>query len=127
MLRTNSKKAKENLKKYILNNFNPADSQFSDLEETTDIKAACKAIYTIFNVEKAAVGTYARMSKKERFIDWCQGLPSILDTCYYYNRSAVDDLGEILEETEAEKEKCSDDEAAALLTSLLYREIVKNM
>ena len=127
MLKTNSKKAKENIKKYILDHFNPCDSRFLDLEGTTDIKTACSAIYTIFNIEKAAVGTYARMSEKERFVDWCKGLPSILDTCYYYNRSAVDDLGEILEETESEKEKYSDDEAAVLLTNLLYREIVKNM
>ena len=33
------------------------------------------------------------------------GLPSVLDTCYFYNRSAVDDLGAILEETESEKAK----------------------
>lgn len=32
-------------------------------------------------------------TNEQVFIDWCQGLPSILDTCYYYNRSAVADLG----------------------------------
>ena len=59
------------------------------------------------------------------FADWCAGLPSILNTCYYYNRSAVDDLGEILEETEEEKEKYTQTEAEKLLTALIYREIKK--
>ena len=58
------------------------------------------------------------------FESWAAGLPSILDTCYYYNRSAVDDLGAILEETEAEKEKFTESDAESLLSRLIYRELV---
>lgn len=49
----------------------------------------------------------------------------ILDTCYYYNRSAVDDLGAILEETEEEKARFTEQEAEQLLTDLIYRELTK--
>ena len=52
-------------------------------------------------------------------------MPSILDTCYYYNRSAVYDLGAILEETAEEKARYNEAQAETLLTSLIYRELVR--
>lgn len=128
MLKTNSRQAKENIKNYILENFNPCDfEQYAHLADTMDYKKACKVIFDVFNAEKQPIGSYAQMTEAERFFDWCAGLPSILDTCYWYNRSATEDLGNILEETEAEKEKYSDSDACKLLTSLIYREIKKNM
>jgi hypothetical protein len=46
------------------------------------------------------------------------------DPCgYYYNRSAVDDLGAILEQSEREKAQYSEAEAENLLTHLIYREL----
>lgn len=59
------------------------------------------------------------------FIDWCQGLPSILDTCYYYNRSAVADLGDILQQSERERAQYTEEQAERLLTHLIYQELVK--
>lgn len=59
------------------------------------------------------------------FIDWCQGLPSVLDTCYYYNRSAVVDLGNILEQSERERAQYTEEQAERLLTHLIYQELVK--
>lgn len=64
-------------------------------------------------------------SKAEMFEDWAAGLPSVLDTCYYYNREAVEDLGNILDETEEEKARFTEDQAEKLLTSLIYRQLVK--
>jgi len=53
-------------------------------------------------------------------------LSSIIDTCYYYNRSAVDDIAEILQQTEAEKAKYTDErKAEKFLSALIYREITK--
>ena len=46
-------------------------------------------------------------------------------TGYYYNRSAVDDLAGILEETDAEKARYNEQDAEKLLTSLIYRELMK--
>ncbi|RHP47027.1 hypothetical protein [Clostridium sp. AF32-12BH] len=128
MLKTNSKKVHENVKKYILANFDPCNSEeFAALENTNDIKAACNAIYNTFKAEKAPVGAYATMTERERFIDWCSGLPSILDTCYYYNRSAIDDLAKILEETEEESKGYGESQAEDLISYLLYHEIKKNL
>lgn len=59
------------------------------------------------------------------FIDWCQGLPSILDTCYFYNRSAVADLGAILQQSERERARYTESQAEQLLTHLIYQELVK--
>ena len=64
-----------------------------------------------------------RLSRYDLFEDWCAGLPSILDTCYYYNRSAVDDMGNILEESDTEKAKYTEQQAEKRLTQLIYREI----
>ena len=130
MLKANSKQAKENIKNYILENFNPCDfEQYAHLEGTTEYTKACTVIYSVFKSEKWCNREdyqYYGNNESKAFSDWCAGLPSILDTCYWYNRSATEDLGNILEETEAEKEKYSDSDACELLTSLLYREIKKN-
>jgi len=64
-------------------------------------------------------------TNEQVFIDWAQGLPSVLDTCYYYNRSAVDDLGAILEQSAREKAQYTEAEAEQLLTHLIYRELKK--
>ena len=59
------------------------------------------------------------------FEDWARGLALGNLFCYYYNRSAVDDLGEIMEETEEEKAKYTEQEAEETLTRLIYREMEK--
>lgn len=122
MLKTNSKKAVENIRSYIMDNFTPENYTNKPPQNFPSIAAF---ILSTFRSEKPAKGGYSRMSEKERFTDWAQGLPSILDTCYYYNRSAVDDLGKILEETESEKARYSEARAESLLTSLIYRELMK--
>lgn len=57
------------------------------------------------------------------FEDWARGLALGGLFCYYYNRSAVDDLGAILEETEEEKAKYTEMQAEEMLTRLIYREM----
>lgn len=122
MLKTNSKQARQNVQAYIMQNFT---GENHGIETPETFTATAAVIMQVFNSEKPAEGAYSRMSEQERFIDWAQGLPSILDTCYYYNRSAVDDLGAILEETEQEKARYSEQNAEQLLTSLIYRELVR--
>lgn len=125
MLFSNSKKAEENIKAYIIENYTPENYGF---EETDNFETICKNIMSCFCVEKAyplqiTVNYYK--SIQACFEDWCAGLPSILDTCYYYNRSAVDDLGRILEETEEEKARFDEIKAEKCLSDLLYRVILK--
>lgn len=122
MLKTNSKKALENIRAYILNNYTP---EAYNLPETSDFRTAAKEIYRCFYTEKHDNAEWGRVPEADIFADWCGGLPTVLDTCYYYNRSAVDDLGLILEETETEKARYNESDAEKLLTSLIYREIKK--
>lgn len=123
MLKSNSKKAKENIRQYIIDNFTPEN--YTDTPPESFDKIA-RFIFETFRAEKyncAEDFRYYRNNEAEAFADWCAGLPSLLDTCYYYNRSAVDDLAAILEESEAEKQRFTEEEAENLLTTLIYREI----
>lgn len=130
MLRTNSKKALENIRAYILEHFNGENYDFSG--DPNNFHEVAVFIYNCFIAEKYGNESCERyyyrnnMSMQNVFEDWAAGLPSVLDTCYYYNRSAVDDLAAILEETEQEKVKYNDErKAEKLLTGLMYFRIVK--
>ena len=126
MLKTNSKKARENIRQYIIDRFDPCGYDIEKTPETFPEIAAC--ILDVFVHEKPYSTKYIyryMLSDEKVFADWCAGLPSILDTCYYYNRSAVDDLAAILEETETEKAKYDERDAERLLTHLIYRELMK--
>ena len=120
MLRT--KKANENIRAYIMNNFTPENYTDNTPKDFPEVAAF---ILDIFRKEKMSDSRYHDCSEFAAFTDWCQGLPSVLDTCYYYNRSAVDDLGAILEETAEEKARFSEQEAERRLTWLIYRELSK--
>lgn len=121
MLKTNTKKARQNVREYIVNHFDPSDYDGGDTVNCDDFGEVARFILDTFESEKF----YDRGNRQELFEDWAQGLPSVLDTCYYYNRSAVDDLGAILEETDAEKSKYSEQQAEHVLTYLIYSELVK--
>lgn len=128
MLKTNSKKARENIRTYITDNFTPEDYD-RELESFSGFEEIAAFILAKFREQKYnTINEYRYYKGVEAlaFADWCAGLPSLLDTCYYYNRSAVDDLAVILEETEAEKNKYNDEaKAEQLLTSLIYKELIK--
>lgn len=128
MLRTNSKKAIENIRKYIIEHFDGENYNFSG--DASNFHEVAIFIYKCFIEEKykGAEGYYARRgySMQDIFADWAAGLPSVLDTCYFYNRSAVDDLAEILEESDSEKAKYKDEQKAEnLLTNLISLQIFK--
>ena len=125
MLRTNTKKAAANIRVYIMDGFTPEGYTDNPPQEFPEIAAF---ILDTFRSEKYWCPQdvrYYHGCERLAFRDWCAGLPSVLDTCYYYNRSAVDDLGAILEETEEEKARFTEQEAEQLLTDLIYRELTK--
>lgn len=124
MIKANSKKAKENLKKYIAD---WAEDYIKEGYEDGDgiriHDGLFTAIYSIFLVEKNPHSEYNRrnfISEAATFKDWAQGLALGGLFCYWYNRSAVDDLGDILEQTEAERNKYTEQQAADYLTNLIY-------
>ena len=130
MLRTNSKQAHFNLSHYILWYFIPdnyddapqpkgrdgqyADSQFHEV-----------ALYVFKTFMTETKGS--RLPITDRFHEWAQGLPSIIDLCYHYNRSAVKDVAEILEETPEEADKYTEDKAASLLDTMILHALVKEV
>lgn len=124
MLKTNSKKVVENVQNYITRNFDPTDYTDKKFKTFPEIAAF---IMETFHSEKFSkdMRRYYHDNEKAAFTDWCSGLPSLLDTCYYYNRSALDDLEKILEYTEAEKARYTEEQAEIRLTGLIYRELKK--
>ena len=127
MLKTNSKKARENIHNYIIDNFDGANYTDTPPTEWHEIAVF---IYECFRSEKWNCKQdfqYYRNNEWKAFLDWCSGLPSVIDTCYFYNRSAVEDLGNILEETEQERKQYEESAAENLLTMLIYNEIRKEV
>ena len=120
-MKTNCKKAIDNIRAYVLRNINVENY---GLEQPTNFKEAAQIIIDCFWNEYMH-GYNLNRNHQQCFVDWLSGLPSIIDSCYYYNRSAVEDLGNILEETEEEKTKYDDMQAAELLSRLIYREVTK--
>jgi hypothetical protein len=139
MIKSNSKQAKQAIRNYIVEHFDGTNysPDFDYIAQAQADNTAGRLTIDIFSmVAHAIAATFysekcrydnrykaGKISRFDLFADWCSGLPSILDTCYYYNRSAVDDLAGILQETEAEKAKFSESEAEKRLTWLIYREI----
>ena len=120
-----SKKAAEHIQAYIMNGFTPEGYTDNPPQEFAEI---ARFILATFRNEKYHLPQdfrYYQHSELAAFTDWCAGLAGVLDTCYYYNRSAVDDLGAILEETEEEKARYTEEQAEKTLTTLIYKELKK--
>ena len=109
-----TKQTKENLRIYITNNYDPSNY---DLDDCRDFSCIAKNILETFRSEKRYSLCYSEFDK---FEDWCQGLPSILDTCYYYIRSAFDDLSYLFPDNEREIKKLPEESAQRLLTRIIY-------
>lgn len=124
MLRSNTKKAVAKIKAYIMQDIDTLYDNYNYFPATED--EAIASMYGIFLSEKTYELQRNRyINEYEIFKDWAQGLALGGLFCYYYNRSAVDDLGDILEETTEERGKYSEQEAEEMLTKLIYREFVR--
>ena len=129
MLRSNSKKAAENIRKYIMEDFEylqeRAEYRGMELDEN-NVDQVLALAWSIFKEEKSGeINRYRFINEYQVFKDWASGLALGNLFCYYYNRSAVDDLGDILEESSAEKAKYKEEDAEELLTRLIYREMTR--
>ena len=128
-LRTNSAQAVLNIREYVVNHADFENYDGCDLEFKGNPKSFADVaawIYQIFCNEMPCANRPGATSE-QRFEDWCSGLPSALDYCYWYNRSAVDDLGNILQQTSEKKAKYTEGQAEKELTRLIYREIIKEV
>lgn len=117
MLKTNSKAVREKIQHFINTH---VDFSGYDLEKTPETPAEInKAIFACFLFQSRFNGI---VNEQERFIDWCSSLPSVLD-CSYYLNSAVEMLGDILEETTAERAKYTEEQTERLFSYLIYKEV----
>lgn len=122
-LKTNSLQARLNVRRYICQRFDASD--YTGFTGPVIFQNVAPFIWQTFNAEKPR--KYNPGSDFKRFEDWCSGLPSVLDTCYYYNRSALDDVVQILQQTPERKSKYTEQQAEKLLTLLIFREIEKEV
>lgn len=126
MLKTNSKIVRERIRAFILSAENVEEFAPEAPNETYNDKA--RAIYADFLRWYNGYPinhTNRAQNLQEAFHDWTGGLPAILDPDYRYNVSAVDLLGDILEETHAERAKYTECDAEKMLSYLIYRELYR--
>ena len=125
MRRTNSKETMEAIKNAIMESYEATEEYY-----TYDNNDICKDILTAFENEKVKYDCQyraGRISKYSLFCDWMAGLPTafpISDDIFL--GSAVDWLADILDETEEEKARYTEDKAEATSCNLLYRELTKH-
>lgn len=126
MLKTNSKIVKEKIKQRVLDCY--IDEERFVKEYPLNYSKACDDIMQQFYNEMVKCDCRykaKRISTKELFVRWLQGLAiGIGDDIYLH--SAKEMAADILEETETEKNKYDEIQAENLLANLFYREITKN-
>ncbi len=122
MLRSNSKKAVENIRAYILEQYNPEEY---GLPATNDYREAARNMWEACKNEIMKYDK-RRLSYYEFFVEWLSGLPSLFDSAdYIYHCNAKKRLAAILEETETEANKYTETEAETMLSRLIWREVSK--
>lgn len=114
MLKTNSKAVREGIKKYIIENYNGQYTSFVNI---------CNDIHETFIDEFYTPNR--SITCQECFIEWLQGLPSIINADYYLGTDGHKFITSLLEETPEQAEKYTTDQANHLLSYLIYREIDK--
>ena len=123
MLKTNCKQVKEKVRAFISQNFDASSYGREDLNHA-DIELKLQFIALTCWAELGHEVKRCNESHQEMFIHWCEGLPSLLDTAYYYcHCSAVDLVGDMLEQTKEERAKYTEIEAERLLSYMIYREV----
>lgn len=117
MLKTNSRQARENLKAYIMTAWNlEPEEQGRTWEETRE------AIKESFYFQAYSSEYECKQNKQEAFKNWLSGLPRGLGD--FFLCQAVEDLGNILNQTEAERKRYTEDQASESLAYLIYREVM---
>lgn len=99
-------------------------------EAKTGYNDICKDILTAFENEKVNHDCRyraGRVSKYNLFCDWMAGLATAFPVSNdIFLGSAVDWLADILEETEEEKDRYTEEKAESTACYLLYRELTKH-
>ena len=124
MIRTNSKKAIEAIKSYVMDNTDFEGLGYEGIEENPATFE--EMARTIWRVYWSEVGHFNhREPLQVNFKNWLAGLPSCGLGDFFYYGSTVDALGKMLEQTETERSKYTEEQAETTLSYLIYREVAK--
>lgn len=117
MLRTNSRKAKENIRAYIMDSWNiePEEAGRTWEETREDVKQEFVRCAYSSDYEK-------HQNRQQAFKNWLCGLPRCLGD--FVLAQGVEVLGAILEETPEQDSKYTEDQAEELLSYLIFREVI---
>lgn len=137
MLRTNSKKVYEKIDNYIIdtakeyiqdqytdsNGAYYINDRYMNIEMINDLFAVILDIFSQEYLKHNKQYLTGRVSRYAMFKEWASGLALGSTFLYYYNVSAVDLLGDILEQTTEERNKYTEEQAEELTTQLIYRRL----
>ena len=124
-LKTNSKALRDKVRALILNT---AGFDYLSIPETSDFKTVSNAIMNEFHRVINARDIQLYKTWENAFIYWMQGLPGACkapELIYLdeYNR-IIDFVGDMLEQSPAERAEYTQEQAADLITKLIYRELL---
>lgn len=135
MLKTNSKKAIDNIWNYlegfidIINDERIAYEPEKNYLQPGNRHELATCIYETYESEKKNNDNLyktGRIIDSALFEEWAAGLAMCGMFDFWYYTTAVKILGDILEETETERARFTESDAEKMLTSLIYREVIKN-
>lgn len=81
--------------------------------------------YNNYELINNSIRYYGNINKM--FVEWCGGLPQILNCDFVYHCKAKEIIKEMLEETEEEADKYNEQQTQELLINLLFRELRTNV
>lgn len=129
-MKTTSKQVINNLKKYLVEG-----AVNCDYIEGDTFEQVAPQIAKAFNSEQlgtnihgqSILDCYYKGNLFEAFEDWVQGLPSAINGEDIYLHTCVNTLGDILEESEQERAKFTEDQAEKKMVWLLFRTLKKHI
>ena len=132
MRKLNCKEVNEALKKEIMDSYESAEEcyTYDGAKMKTEYNDICKDILKMF--EREILNNDSRykagiISKQDLFVEWMSGLPDAFPvSCDIFLGFATEWLGNILDETEAEKQKYSYSKVERTSCLILYRELSKH-
>lgn len=122
-LRTNSKQARAAVRQYIIDAYN-LEMLDNNQTETSDIKIAAQYYYNDF-MAWIYPGAIRGRSYQDAFFKYQSGMPGHIGDFFGFRRSAINTLGDILQQTETERNKYLNQDAERILSGLIYAEIIK--
>ena len=121
MIKTNSKEARQGIREYLLENYCP--DGYDEYEETSSLKQIARNVLSCFYDEKVKYDS-RKMIFEDLFLEWLSGLPTILNADYYLH-SAKAVLGDILQESQEERDRFSEQQAEEQLGRMIWSELLR--